>query len=79
MFFIWFSVNFNILAFSTGSSGPVFFSLGIKDSLLVIFVVDVMCVIQKILQRSNWLRSDTVIRILSFALSKLPLAYHLSS
>ena len=47
MFFIWFSVNFNILAFSTGSSGPVFFSLGIKDSLLVILVVDIMCVTQK--------------------------------
>ena len=44
MFIFWFSANFNILAFSTGSSGPVFFSLGIKDSLLVILVVDVMCV-----------------------------------
>ena len=47
MFIFWFSANFNILAFSTGSSGPVFFSLGIKDSLLVILVVDIMCVSQK--------------------------------
>ncbi|KAF8804550.1 hypothetical protein BYT27DRAFT_7340140 [Phlegmacium glaucopus] len=29
MFFIWFSVNFNILAFGTGSSGPAFFALGL--------------------------------------------------
>ncbi|KAF8804593.1 hypothetical protein BYT27DRAFT_7213749 [Phlegmacium glaucopus] len=34
--------NFNSLAFGTGSSGPAFFSLAIRDSLLVIFVVDVI-------------------------------------
>ena len=44
MFTIWFSTTFNILTFSTGSSGPVFFSLSIKDSLLVILVVNVMYV-----------------------------------
>ncbi|KAF9057204.1 hypothetical protein BJ165DRAFT_1411590 [Panaeolus papilionaceus] len=44
MFWLWFSVNFNILAFSTGSAGPAFFSLGIKDSLLVLLVVDVLAV-----------------------------------
>ncbi|KAF8056624.1 purine-cytosine permease [Lyophyllum atratum] len=40
MFFVWFSANFNILAFSTGSAGPVFFSLGLRDSLVIILVVD---------------------------------------
>ena len=47
MFTIWFSANFNIVSFSTGSSGPVFFSLGIKDTLLVLLVVNVMFVSQK--------------------------------
>ncbi|KAF8231030.1 hypothetical protein L208DRAFT_1437901 [Tricholoma matsutake] len=40
MFFVWFSANFNILAFSTGSAGPAFFNLGQRDSLLIILVVD---------------------------------------
>ena len=44
MFTIWFSTNFNIVSFSTGSSGPVFFSLGIKDTLLVLLVANVLCV-----------------------------------
>ncbi|KAF8804565.1 hypothetical protein BYT27DRAFT_7234511 [Phlegmacium glaucopus] len=44
MFFIWFSVNSNTPAFGTGSSRPAFFALGIRDSLLVIFVVDVIAV-----------------------------------
>ena len=47
MFSIMFSANFNILSFITGSSGPVFFSLGVKDSLLVILVVNLMCVTHK--------------------------------
>ena len=47
MFLIWFSANFNILSFITGSSGPVLFSLGVKDSLLAILVVDLMYVTQK--------------------------------
>ncbi|KAF8804586.1 hypothetical protein BYT27DRAFT_7213747 [Phlegmacium glaucopus] len=34
MFFIWFSVNFNILAFGAGSSGPAFFALGIRIAYL---------------------------------------------
>ncbi|KAF8156873.1 cytosine-purine permease [Crassisporium funariophilum] len=42
MFFIWFSVNFNILAFGTGSAGPAFFSLGVRDSLMIILVVNVI-------------------------------------
>ena len=44
MFTIWFSGNCNILSFGAGSSGPVFFSLGIRDSLLVLLVVNIMCV-----------------------------------
>jgi Permease for cytosine/purines, uracil, thiamine, allantoin len=44
MFTIWFSTTFNILSFSTGSSGPAFFSLSVRDSLLVILVVNLMCV-----------------------------------
>ncbi|TFK70128.1 cytosine-purine permease [Pluteus cervinus] len=42
MFFVWFSANFNILSFSTGSAGPVFFSLGVRDSVLVILVVSII-------------------------------------
>jgi len=42
MFTIWFATTFNIIMFSTGSSGPVFFSLSIKDSLLVILVVNII-------------------------------------
>lgn len=45
MFWLWFSVNFNILAFSTGSAGPAFFGLGLRNSLLILLVVDVMCVL----------------------------------
>ena len=44
LFFIWFSVNFNIISFGTGSSGPVFFSLGVRDSILVILIVNLMYV-----------------------------------
>ena len=51
MFTIWFSCNFNILSFSGGSSGPVFFSLGIKDTLLVLLVVNAMCVSQEVSNR----------------------------
>lgn len=42
MFFIWCSANLNILAFSTGTAGPAFFSLGLKDSLVTILMVDVV-------------------------------------
>ncbi|TBU31408.1 purine-cytosine permease [Dichomitus squalens] len=42
MFFVWFSANINILTFGTGSSGPAFFGLGLRDSLLVILVVDLI-------------------------------------
>jgi NCS1 nucleoside transporter family len=36
VFFVWFSMNFNILSFSTGTLGPVVFGLGLRDSCLVI-------------------------------------------
>ncbi|KAI9568089.1 permease for cytosine/purines, uracil, thiamine, allantoin-domain-containing protein [Boletus coccyginus] len=36
IFFVWFSMNFNILSFSTGTLGPVVFGLGLRDSCLVI-------------------------------------------
>ncbi|TDL24490.1 cytosine-purine permease [Rickenella mellea] len=44
-FFVWFSTNINVLAFSTGSVGPAFFGLGLRDSILVILVVDSMSLI----------------------------------
>ncbi|KAF9527464.1 cytosine-purine permease [Crepidotus variabilis] len=41
-FWMWFAVNFNILAFSTGSAGPAFFGLGVRHSLGIIVVVDLI-------------------------------------
>ncbi|KDR68333.1 hypothetical protein GALMADRAFT_256960 [Galerina marginata CBS 339.88] len=46
LFWLWFSANFNILAFGTGSAGPAFFGLGLKNSLLVLLFVDIVtCVV----------------------------------
>jgi hypothetical protein len=45
LFWVWFTCNFNILAFGTGSAGPAFFGLGIKDSLVILLIVDIMSVI----------------------------------
>ncbi|KAJ8502259.1 hypothetical protein ONZ51_g125 [Trametes cubensis] len=46
MFFVWFSANLNILAFGTGSAGPAFFGLGLRDSFIILVVVDLIsCVI----------------------------------
>ncbi|KAF8639470.1 hypothetical protein AX17_001490 [Amanita inopinata Kibby_2008] len=42
LFFAWFSSNFNILTFSTGSAGPIFFKLGLRDSLLILLFVDLV-------------------------------------
>ncbi|KAH9947892.1 permease for cytosine/purines, uracil, thiamine, allantoin-domain-containing protein [Amylocystis lapponica] len=41
MFLIWFSGNVNILTLTSGTVGPAFYGLGIRDSLLVILVVDI--------------------------------------
>ncbi|KAH9887198.1 cytosine-purine permease [Cubamyces lactineus] len=46
MFFVWFSANLNILAFGTGSAGPAFFGLGLRDSFIILLIVDLIsCVI----------------------------------
>ncbi|KAI0790471.1 cytosine-purine permease [Abortiporus biennis] len=42
MFFVWFSANMNVLALGTGAAGPAFFSLGVKQCLVILFVVDVI-------------------------------------
>jgi purine-cytosine permease-like protein len=42
LLFLWISANFNILAFSTGSLGPAIFALGLKESLLVIFFINML-------------------------------------
>ncbi|PIL27703.1 transporter [Ganoderma sinense ZZ0214-1] len=42
MFFVWFSANINILSFGTGSAGPAFFGLGLRDTLLILLVVDLI-------------------------------------
>ncbi|KAI0313646.1 hypothetical protein OF83DRAFT_1165502 [Amylostereum chailletii] len=39
MFFVWLSANFSVLTFSTGTVGPVFYGLGLRDSLLIILNV----------------------------------------
>lgn len=44
MFFVWFSANFNVLAFGTGSAGPAFFDLGLRDTLIILVIVDAMYV-----------------------------------
>ncbi|KAI0746911.1 NCS cytosine-purine permease [Daedaleopsis nitida] len=43
IFFIWFSMNFNILSFSAGTLGPVIFGLGLRDSCLVILFFTLLC------------------------------------
>ncbi|KAL1943828.1 hypothetical protein VTO73DRAFT_3646 [Trametes versicolor] len=46
MFFVWFSANMNVLGFGTGSSGPAFFGLGLRDSFVILVIVDLIsCVI----------------------------------
>ncbi|CAE6446974.1 unnamed protein product [Rhizoctonia solani] len=42
LLFLWISANFNILAFSTGSLGPAIFALGLKESLLIIFFINLL-------------------------------------
>ncbi|KAF9564518.1 NCS cytosine-purine permease [Agrocybe pediades] len=43
IFFIWFSMNFNILSFSAGTLGPVAFGLGLRDSCLTILFFNLLC------------------------------------
>ncbi|KAF8799756.1 cytosine-purine permease [Phlegmacium glaucopus] len=42
-FFIWFSMNFNILSFSSGTLGPVVFGLGLRDTCLPILFFNLLC------------------------------------
>ncbi|KIL64408.1 hypothetical protein M378DRAFT_163147 [Amanita muscaria Koide BX008] len=43
VFFIWFTANFNILSFSSGTIGPVVFGLGLRDSCLTILFFGLLC------------------------------------
>ncbi|GAW03818.1 NCS cytosine-purine permease [Lentinula edodes] len=43
LFFIWFTMNFNILSFSAGTLGPVAYGLGIRESCLVILFFNALC------------------------------------
>ncbi|KIK34797.1 hypothetical protein CY34DRAFT_812678 [Suillus luteus UH-Slu-Lm8-n1] len=43
LFFVWFSSCMNLLTFSTGAAGPAFFSLGVRDSIAIIVIVDLVC------------------------------------
>ncbi|KAG6849892.1 hypothetical protein H0H93_003906 [Arthromyces matolae] len=45
IFFIWFSMNFNILSFSAGTLGPVVFGLGLRDTCLTILFFNLLCCI----------------------------------
>lgn len=42
IFFVWFSMNFNILSFSTGTLGPIVFGLSLRDSCLVILFFNLL-------------------------------------
>jgi NCS1 nucleoside transporter family len=42
IFFVWFSMNFNILSFSAGTLGPIAFELGLRDSCLVILFFNIL-------------------------------------
>ncbi|KAG2146356.1 cytosine-purine permease [Suillus clintonianus] len=43
LFFVWFSPCMNILAFSAGTTGPAFYSLGVRDSMAIIVTVNLAC------------------------------------
>ncbi|EGO03321.1 hypothetical protein SERLA73DRAFT_165054 [Serpula lacrymans var. lacrymans S7.3] len=43
IFFVWFSMNFNILSFSTGTLGPAAFGLDLTASCLVILFFNMLC------------------------------------
>ncbi|KAG2358496.1 purine-cytosine permease [Suillus spraguei] len=42
LFFIWFSPCMNMAAFSTGTAGPAFYSLGVRDSIVIIVIVNLV-------------------------------------
>ncbi|KAJ3782639.1 permease for cytosine/purines, uracil, thiamine, allantoin-domain-containing protein [Lentinula aff. detonsa] len=43
LFFLWFTMNLNILSFSAGTLGPVAYGLGIRESCLVILFFNGLC------------------------------------
>ncbi|PPQ72986.1 hypothetical protein CVT24_000299 [Panaeolus cyanescens] len=43
IFFVWFSMNTNILSFSAGTLGPVVFGLGLRDTCLTILFFNLLC------------------------------------
>ncbi|KAF4616321.1 hypothetical protein D9613_008493 [Agrocybe pediades] len=43
MSFVFFSSNFTILTFSTGTIGPVVFQLSVRDACLVVFIFNLVC------------------------------------
>ncbi|KAG6872097.1 hypothetical protein C0995_013021 [Termitomyces sp. Mi166 len=45
IFFVWFSMNVNILSFSAGTLGPVVFGLGLRDTCLTILFFNLLCCI----------------------------------
>ncbi|KZT70408.1 hypothetical protein DAEQUDRAFT_782651 [Daedalea quercina L-15889] len=44
LFFVWFTANMNVIAFGTGSVGPAFYGLGLKESLVILLIVDVILI-----------------------------------
>ncbi|KAA1476145.1 purine-cytosine permease [Dentipellis sp. KUC8613] len=69
MFFVWFSANLNISTFSTGTIGPVFFGLGLRDSLIIILMVDL---IQSINPRQRETHSHNTSHMIRFYGSMIP-------
>ncbi|KNZ73582.1 Purine-cytosine permease FCY2 [Termitomyces sp. J132] len=45
IFFVWFSMNVNILSFSAGTLGPVVFGLGLREACLTILFFNLLCCI----------------------------------
>ncbi|KAF5318815.1 hypothetical protein D9619_010747 [Psilocybe cf. subviscida] len=43
IFFVWYSMNFNILSFSAGTLGPIAFGLGLRDTCLTILFFNLLC------------------------------------
>jgi len=41
-FAVWFTVSMNIPTFNTGAAGPAFFGLGVKDSLIILLMADLV-------------------------------------
>lgn len=42
LFFLFFACNFNLVAFSQGTAGPIIFGLGLRDSLLIILLANLI-------------------------------------